>query len=155
MPNINTILARDEPAYPGDEQLERRIESLLRWNAAATVVRANLASDGIGGHLASYASAVTLYDVGFNHFFRGKAGAGPGDHVYIQGHVAPGIYARAFLEGRLSEADLDGFRRELRPQGGLASYPHPRLMSEFWEYPTVSMGIGPSTRSTTPASTAT
>ena len=136
---INTIPVADEPGYPGDEDLERRIRHLIRWNAAVMVARANRRFDGIGGHLATYASAATLYEVGFNHFFRGKAGGAFGDQVFFQGHASPGIYARAFLEGRLGEADLDGFRREVG--GGLPSYPHPRR-SDFWEFPTVSMGLG-------------
>ena len=135
---VNTIPAADEPAYPGDEDLERRIRHFIRWNAAVMVARANRRVDGIGGHLATYASAATLYEVGFNHFFRGEAD-GFGDQIFIQGHASPGIYARAFLEGRLTEADLDGFRREVG--GGLPSYPHPRR-SDFWEFPTVSMGLG-------------
>lgn len=133
---LNTIPVADEPPYPGDEAIERRIRHYIRWNAAVMVARANRRSDGLGGHLATYASAATLYEVGFNHFFRGKDG-GPGDQVFIQGHASPGIYARAFLEGRLHETDLDGFRREVA--GGLPSYPHPRR-SDFWEFPTVSMG---------------
>jgi pyruvate dehydrogenase E1 component len=140
---INTISPEQEPFFPGDEQLERRIRRLIRWNAVAMVLRANGRYAGIGGHLATYASAASLYEVGFNHFFRGKDGDGPGDQIFYQGHAAPGIYARAFLEGRLSEAQLDHFRRETPPQVGLSSYPHPRLMPDFWEFPTVSMGIGP------------
>ena len=136
---VNTIPAADEPPYPGDEDLERRIRRFIRWNAAVMVARANRRLDGIGGHLATYASAATLYEVGFNHFFRGKADGAHGDQVFIQGHASPGIYARAFLEGRLGEADLDRFRREVG--GGLPSYPHPRR-SDFWEFPTVSMGLG-------------
>ena len=136
---VNTIPATDEPPYPGDEDLERRIRRFIRWNAAVMVARANRRLDGIGGHLATYASAATLYEVGFNHFFRGKADGAHGDQVFIQGHASPGIYARAFLEGRLGEADLDRFRREVG--GGLPSYPHPRR-SDFWEFPTVSMGLG-------------
>jgi pyruvate dehydrogenase E1 component len=139
---INTISPEQEPFFPGDEELERRIRRLIRWNAVAMVLRANTRSPGIGGHLATYASAATLYEVGFNHFFRGKDGDA-GDHVFYQGHAAPGIYARAFLEGRLSEDQLDHFRREVVPGQGLSSYPHPRLMPDFWEFPTVSMGIGP------------
>lgn len=150
-PYVNTIPAEDEPWFPGDEHLERRIRAYIRWNAAVMVVRANAAADGIGGHLSTFASSAALYEVGFNHFFRGKSDGMPGDAVYIQGHAAPGIYARAFLEGRLDEADLDRFRREIdAPIGsppsdgrGLSSYPHPRLMPHFWEYPTVSMGLGP------------
>ncbi|MDA8058455.1 MAG: pyruvate dehydrogenase (acetyl-transferring), homodimeric type [Actinomycetota bacterium] len=141
-PYVNTIPPRDEPPYPGDLALERRLRALARWNAAAMVVNANHQADGIGGHLASYASAAALYEVGFNHFFRGRTDDQVGDHVYVQGHASPGIYARAFLEGRLSEHDLDGFRRELSADG-LPSYPHPRLRSDFWEFPTVSMGLGP------------
>jgi pyruvate dehydrogenase E1 component len=140
---INTISPEQEPFFPGDEGLERRIRRLIRWNAVAMVLRANSQYAGIGGHLATYASAATLYEVGFNHFFRGKDGDGPGDQVFYQGHAAPGIYARAFLEGRISEDQLDHFRRETPPQDGLSSYPHPRLMPDFWEFPTVSMGIGP------------
>ncbi|MGE3447795.1 MAG: pyruvate dehydrogenase (acetyl-transferring), homodimeric type [Microbacteriaceae bacterium] len=135
---LNTIPVADEPSYPGDEAMERRIRHYIRWNAAVMVARANRRTDGLGGHLATYASAATLYEVGFNHFFRGKDD-GPGDQVFIQGHASPGIYARAFLEGRLNETDLDGFRREVA--GGLPSYPHPRR-SDFWEFPTVSMGLG-------------
>ena len=140
---INTIPVADEPPDPGDEDLERRIRHLIRWNAAVMVARANHRFDGIGGHLATYASAATLYEVGFNNFFRGKADGAFGDQVFFQGHASPGIYARAFLEGRLDEADLDRFRREVGG-GGLPSYPHPRR-SDFWEYPTVSMGLGPLT----------
>lgn len=142
-PLTNTIPAEQEMPYPGDLELEARIRNLIRWNAVAMVVRANKHSDGIGGHLATYASAAELFEVGFNHFFRGREKGFDRDLVYIQGHASPGIYARAFLEGRLSEAQLRNFRRELKPEGGLASYPHPWLMPEFWEYPTVSMGLGP------------
>jgi pyruvate dehydrogenase E1 component len=143
-PYVNTIPAHEQPPFPGDRKLERRIKSLVRWNAMATVVRANRANDGIGGHISTYQSAATLYEVGFNHFFRGRGESGFGhDLVYFQGHASPGIYARAFLEGRLSEAQLLNFRRELAPGGGLSSYPHPWLMPEFWEFPTVSMGLGP------------
>jgi pyruvate dehydrogenase E1 component len=143
-PYVNTIPAAEEPEFPGDRELERRIKSLVRWNAMAMVVRANRREDGIGGHIATYQSAATLYEIGFNHFFRGRGESGfGGDLVYYQGHAAPGIYARAFLEGRLTEADLTNFRRELEPGGGLSSYPHPWLMPEFWEFPTVSMGLGP------------
>ncbi|MEN6494119.1 MAG: pyruvate dehydrogenase (acetyl-transferring), homodimeric type [Thermoguttaceae bacterium] len=142
-PYVNTIPADREPKYPGDRAIERRVKSILRWNAMAMVVRANRASPGIGGHISSYASAATLYEVGFNHFFRGKQGELPADQVFIQGHASPGIYARAFLLGRLSEQQLVNFRRELAPGGGLSSYPHPWLMPDFWEFPTVSMGLGP------------
>ncbi|MGE3163846.1 MAG: pyruvate dehydrogenase (acetyl-transferring), homodimeric type [Planctomycetota bacterium] len=141
-PYINSIAPEDEPAFPGDEQMERKIRRLVRWNAVAQVVRANQAHDGLGGHLASYASAASLYEVGFNHFFRGASEGDPGDQIYFQGHAAPGVYARAFLEGRLSAAQLDRFRREIGG-AGLSSYPHPRLMPEFWQFPTVSMGLGP------------
>jgi pyruvate dehydrogenase E1 component len=140
---INTISPEQEPSYPGDEALERRIRRLIRWNAVAMVLRANNRFPGLGGHLATYASAASLYEVGFNWFFRGKDDGRAGDQVFYQGHAAPGIYARAFLEGRLTEAQLDHFRRESPPQDGLSSYPHPRLMPEFWEFPTVSMGLGP------------
>ena len=141
-PYINTIPPEAEPDFPGDTHLEKRIRRFIRWNAAAMVIRANKAADGIGGHLSTFASSATLYEIGFNHFFRGKADGTPGDHVYIQGHATPGIYARAFLEGRLNEEQLNRFRREIG-EPGLSSYPHPRLMPEFWEYPTVSMGLGP------------
>jgi pyruvate dehydrogenase E1 component len=141
-PYINTIPAEQEAWFPGDEYIERRIRRFIRWNAAVMVVRANKEADGIGGHLSTFASTAVLYEVGFNHFFHGKGDGTPGDHVYFQGHAAPGIYARAFLEHRLDEDDLDHFRREITG-GGLSSYPHPRLMPDFWEYPTVSMGLGP------------
>jgi pyruvate dehydrogenase E1 component len=144
-PYVNTIPAGREPWFPGDEYLERRIRAYIRWNAAVMVTRANTASEGIGGHLATYASSASLYEVGFNHFFRGKDDGQAGDQVFIQGHAAPGIYARAFLERRFDEHRLDGFRFEIS-QGkgqGLSSYPHPRLMPDFWEFPTVSMGLGP------------
>jgi len=141
---INTIPPEREPWFPGDEHIERRIRAYIRWNAAIMVSRANK-SVGVGGHIATYASAASLYEVGFNHFFRGKElSGGMGDQVYFQGHAAPGIYARAFLEGRLTEANLDGFRQEKSHAPlGLSSYPHPRLMPDFWEFPTVSMGLGP------------
>ena len=141
-PYVNTIPAEEQAWFPGDEHLERRIRRFVRWNAAVMVVKANKAAEGIGGHLSTFASSAALYEVGFNHFFRGKSDGEPGDHVYFQGHAAPGIYARAFLERRLDEKHLDNFRRELSGHG-LSSYPHPRLMPEFWEYPTVSMGLGP------------
>ena len=140
---INTISPEQEPDFPGDEQLERRIRRLIRWNAVAMVLRGNNRFPGLGGHLATYASAATLYEVGFNWFFKGRDNGGPGDQIFYQGHAAPGIYARAFLEGRISEEQLDHFRRETPPQKGLSSYPHPRLMPDFWEFPTVSMGLGP------------
>ncbi len=141
---INTISPEREPWFPGDEDIERRIRAFIRWNAAIMVSRANKYL-GVGGHIATYASAASLYEVGFNHFFRGKdLASGMGDQIYFQGHAAPGIYARAFLEGRLTEQHLDGFRQEKsRAPFGLSSYPHPRLMPEFWEFPTVSMGLGP------------
>ena len=142
-PYINTIPPGKTPPYPGSREIERRIKSYVRWNAMAMVVRANLQSEGIGGHISTYASAATLYEVGFNHFFRGKDHPCGGDLVYFQGHASPGIYSRAFLEGRLTEAQLVNFRRELQPGGGLSSYPHPWLMDDFWQFPTVSMGIGP------------
>src|SRR3954453_4684319 len=141
-PYINTIPPESEPWFPGDEHIERRIRAFIRWNAAVMVSRANKRAKGIGGHLATYASSASLYEVGFNHFFRGKDDGQAGDQVYFQGHAAPGIYARAFLEGRLTEGQLDRFRQEIGG-GGLSSYPHPRLMPDFWEFPTVSMGIGP------------
>src|SRR3990172_8858004 len=128
---INTISPEQEPPFPGDEGIERRIRRMIRWNAVAMVLRANNRAPGIGGHLATYASAATLYEVGFNHFFRGKDAAGTGAHGFFQGHAAPGIYARAFLEGRLTEDQLDHFRQEVQPGRGLSSYPHPRLMPDF------------------------
>lgn len=142
-PYVNTIPVSEQPPYPGDGTIEWRIRSLVRWNAMAMVVRANKKYPGIGGHISTFASAATLYEVAFNHFFRGKDEDRSGDQVYIQGHAAPGIYARAFLEGRLSLTQLENFRREMEQGGGLSSYPHPWLMPDFWEYPTVSMGLGP------------
>src|SRR5436853_4058827 len=142
-PYINTIPAGQQPVYPGSREIERRIKSLVRWNALAMVVRANREESGIGGHISTYASAATLYEVGFNHFFRAKGADHNGDIIYFQGHASPGIYARAYLEGRIDENHLRNFRRELRAGGGLSSYPHPWLMPEFWEFPTVSMGLGP------------
>src|SRR6266478_1824772 len=142
-PYINTIPADKQAPYPGSREIERRIKSLVRWNAMALVVRANKHEPGIGGHISTYASAATLLEVGFNQFFRGPEAPGGGDQVYFQGHASPGIYARAFLEGRLTEAQLQNFRRELAPGGGLSSYPHPWLMPSFWEFPTVSMGLAP------------
>ncbi|MFN8028257.1 MAG: pyruvate dehydrogenase (acetyl-transferring), homodimeric type [Acidimicrobiia bacterium] len=139
---INTIPPEQEPWFPGDETIERRIRAYIRWNAMAMVDRSNHRFDGLGGHLSTFASAAALYDVGFNHFFRGKANGLAGDQVYYQGHAAPGVYARAFLEGRLTEDHLDRFRREVDGDG-LSSYPHPRRMPTFWEFPTVSMGLGP------------
>ncbi len=142
-PYINTIPAEEQPPYPGRREIERRIKSIIRWNAMAMVVRANKELSGIGGHISTYASAATLYEVGFNHFFKAKNDQQDGDVIYYQGHAVPGIYARAFLEGRLSIQNMENFRRELKPEGGLPSYPHPRLMSDFWEFPTVSMGLSP------------
>jgi pyruvate dehydrogenase E1 component len=142
-PYVNTIPHSMQPAFPGNQQLERRIKSLVRWNAIAMVVRANREEHNIGGHISTYASAATLYEVGFNHFFRARTPEFEGDTIYFQGHAAPGIYARAFLEGRLTAAKLENFRRELKPGGGLSSYPHPWLMPDFWEFPTVSMGLSP------------
>ncbi len=142
-PYINTITRDKQAPYPGNREIERVIKSVIRWNAMAMVVKANRNSHGIGGHLASYASAATLLEVGFNHFFKGKDAEQGGDMVFFQGHIAPGIYSRAFLEGRISEDQLHNFRRELNPKGGLSSYPHAWLMPDFWEFSTVSMGLGP------------
>jgi len=142
-PYLNTISFENQPIFPGDQEIERRIKSLVRWNALAMVVRANRVDHSIGGHISSFASAATLYEVGFNHFFRGRTPEFEGDTIYMQGHASPGIYARAFLEGRLSMKQLENFRRELREGGGLSSYPHPWLMPDFWEFPTVSMGLSP------------
>lgn len=139
---INTIAPEEEPYFPGNEEIEKRIRQIIRWNAAVMVSRANKAYDGIGGHISTYGSAASLYEVGFNHFFRGRDAEGGGDQVFIQGHAAPGIYARAYLEGRLTEDQLEHFRREATGEG-LSSYPHPRLMPRFWEFPTVSMGLSP------------
>jgi pyruvate dehydrogenase E1 component len=142
-PYLNTIPREEQVPYPGDRALERRIKSLVRWNAAAMVVRANKYDPNIGGHISSYASLATLGEVGFNHFFRGSIGNEPGDLIYWQGHASPGVYSRAFLEGRLTEDHLKNFRHELRDKPGLSSYPHPWLMPDFWQFPTVSMGLGP------------
>ena len=142
-PYVNSIPPERQPAYPGDEALEGKIRSIIRWNAMAMVVAANREADGIGGHISTYASAVTLYEVGFNHFFRGPNHPDGADIIYFQGHAAPGIYARAYVEGRLTDAQIHDFRRELTPSGGLSSYPHPWLMPDFWQFPTVSMGLGP------------
>lgn len=142
-PFINSIPKDQQPKYPGGREIERRIKSIIRWNAMAMVVRANKERPGIGGHISTFASAATLYEVAFNHFFRGKDEGNDGDQIYFQGHAAPGIYARAFLEGRLTKEQLENFRGELKPGGGLSSYPHPWLMPGFWEFPTVSMGLGP------------
>jgi pyruvate dehydrogenase E1 component len=142
-PYTNTIPVDEQPQYPGNREIERRIKSIIRWNAMAMVVRANREDSSIGGHISTFASAATLYEVGFNHFFRGRGEDYSGDQIYFQGHASPGMYARAFVEGRLTEQNLLNFRREMREGGGLSSYPHPWLMPEFWEYPTVSMGLGP------------
>jgi len=139
---LNTISKAQEPDYPGDRSLERRNEAYIRWNALAMVVQANRTNSEYGGHIATYASAATLYEVGFNHFWRARSAAHPGDMIFMQGHSSPGIYARAYLEGRLDEGQLQRFRQEVRG-GGLSSYPHPKLMPEFWQFPTVSMGLGP------------
>ncbi|MCS6885964.1 MAG: pyruvate dehydrogenase (acetyl-transferring), homodimeric type [Acidobacteriota bacterium] len=141
-PYINTISPEQEPPFPGDEEMELRIRRIIRWNAVAMVIRANMQHPGLGGHLSTYASSASLYEVGFNHFFRGKDAEGGGDQIFYQGHAAPGIYSRAFLEGRITEEQLNHFRRETSGKG-LSSYPHPRLMPDFWEFPTVSMGLGP------------
>ncbi|MEI6216617.1 MAG: pyruvate dehydrogenase (acetyl-transferring), homodimeric type [Actinomycetes bacterium] len=141
---INTIPPSAEPEFPGDEAIEQRIRRIMRWNAAIMVHRAQRPGIGVGGHISSYASSASLYEVGFNHFFRGQDHPGGGDQIFFQGHASPGMYARAFMEGRLTEHQMDGFRQELSHEGGgLSSYPHPRLMPEFWQFPTVSMGLGP------------
>jgi pyruvate dehydrogenase E1 component len=142
-PYINTIPASEEPSYPGSREIERRIKSIIRWNAMAMVVRANRVENGIGGHISTYASAATLYEVGFNHFFKAPSADSYGDLVYFQGHASPGIYSRAFLEGRLSIEQLKNFRHEIHEGGGLPSYPHPKLKPDFWQFATVSMGLGP------------
>ncbi|NQV26208.1 MAG: pyruvate dehydrogenase (acetyl-transferring), homodimeric type, partial [Rhodopirellula sp.] len=144
-PYINTIPPQDQPPYPGDRALERRIKSIIRWNAMAMVVRANRDYSGVGGHISTFASCATLYEVGFNHFFHARTEDHTGDLVYFQGHSSPGVYSRAFLEGRLTEDNLLRFRREIPRGGGLSSYPHPWLMPDFWQFPTVSMGLGPIT----------
>ncbi|HEX4870594.1 MAG TPA: pyruvate dehydrogenase (acetyl-transferring), homodimeric type, partial [Moraxellaceae bacterium] len=141
-PYLNTIATRDEAPLPGDLFMERRLRSLIRWNALAMVMRANATDDDLGGHIATFASSATLYDVGFNHFFRAPNADFGGDLIYYQGHSAPGIYARSFLEGRISEQQLENFRREVAGKG-LSSYPHPWLMPDYWQFPTVSMGLGP------------
>src|SRR5580704_17296477 len=142
-PYVNTIRVEDAVPYPGDRAMERRIKSLIRWNAMAMVLRQNKYDHGIGGHISTYPSLAPLLEVGFNHFFHAKYGEEPGDLIYFQGHASPGVYARAFLEGRLTEEHLKNFRHELRDTPGLSSYPHPWLMPDFWRFPTVSMGIGP------------
>ncbi len=140
---VNTIPRRSEPEFPGDEAMEERISDIIRWNAAVMVTRANIKHNGLGGHISTFASAAELLDVGFNHFFQGRDDNRSGDQIYFQGHASPGIYARAFLEGRITESQMDNFRQEVKRGEGLSSYPHPRLMPDFWEFPTVSMGIGP------------
>src|SRR5713101_7140273 len=142
-PYLNTIRVEEEVPYPGDRLLERHIKSLIRWNAMAMVHRQNKKDPGIGGHISTYSSLATLLEVGFNHFFHATYDGQPGDFVYFQGHASPGVYARAFLEGRLTQQQLENFRHELRDTPGLSSYPHPWLMPDFWRFPTVSMGIGP------------
>src|SRR6267142_2855231 len=142
-PYQNTISVRQQPPFPGSQEMERRIKSLVRWNALAMVIRANKIQEGIGGHISTFASAATLYEVACNHFLRARTEEGDRDIVYFQGHAAPGMYSRAFLEGRIPKQKLENFRRELKPGGGLSSYPHPWLMEDFWEFPTVSMGLGP------------
>jgi pyruvate dehydrogenase E1 component len=142
-PYVNTITKDKQAAFPGNRDIERRIKSIIRWNAMAMVVRANKMADGVGGHISTFASSATLYEIGFNHFFRASPTTFSGDLVYFQGHASPGIYARAFLEGRLTEENLKNFRRELQPVQGLSSYPHPWLMPNFWQFPTVSMGLAP------------
>jgi len=142
-PYINTIPIEKQPPFPGNREIERRIKSIIRWNAMAMVIRANRLETGLGGHISTYASAATLFEIGFNHFFRGKNEHHEGDIVFFQGHASPGIYARAFLEGRLTLEQLENFRQELKPGGGLSSYPHPWLMPGFWQYPSVSMGLAP------------
>src|SRR5690349_24540758 len=142
-PYQNTIPSKTQAPFPGSQEMERRIKSLVRWNALAMVIRANKIQEGIGGHISTFASAATLYEVAFNHFLRARTEDGDRDIVYFQGHAAPGVYARAFLEGRIPQSKLEHFRRELASGGGLSSYPHPWLMPHFWEFPTVSMGLGP------------
>src|SRR3954467_8656894 len=141
-PYVNTIPVEDEPPHPGDRAVEHRIRSAIRWNAVATVLRANKESSELGGHIASFQSAATLYDTGFQHFWHAPSAGHGGDLVMMQGHSSPGIYARAFLEGRLTEEQMDSFRQEA-DGSGLSSYPHPWLMPDFWQFPTVSMGLGP------------
>ncbi|SVC14215.1 uncharacterized protein METZ01_LOCUS267069, partial [marine metagenome] len=142
-PFLNTILPGQQPEYPGNRELEKQIKSIVRWNAMAMVVKANKETAGIGGHISTYASAATLYEVAFNHFFKGPDHPNGQDLVYYQGHASPGIYARAYLEGRLNKENLHNFRRDLSSAGGLSSYPHPYLMPNFWQFATVSMGLGP------------
>ncbi|HAT04516.1 MAG TPA: pyruvate dehydrogenase (acetyl-transferring), homodimeric type, partial [Aeromonas salmonicida] len=141
---INTIPSSDEPAYPGDLEMERRIRAIIRWNAMMIVLRASKKDLDLGGHMSSFASSATIYEVCYNHFFRARSEKDGGDLVYFQGHISPGIYARAFAEGRLTEDQLDNFRQEVDGKG-IPSYPHPKLMPDFWQFPTVSMGLGPIT----------
>ena len=140
-PYVNTIPPSEQPRYPGNVALEKRIENIVRWNAMAMVLRAQDRGSGVGGHIATYASAATMMEVGFHHFFRKSSENYGGDLVVFQPHAAPGVYARSFVEGRSSETRLDNFRRELQPGGGLSAYPHPRLMPNFWQAPTASMGL--------------
>ena len=142
-PFLNTILPEQQPEYPGDRDLERKIKTIVRWNAMAMVAKANKEKPGIGGHISTFASAATLYEVAFNHFFKGPDHPSGQDMIFFQGHASPGMYARAFLEGRLTETNLNNFRQELSEGGGLSSYPHPYLMPNFWQFATVSMGLGP------------
>ena len=142
-PYLNTISVEDQAPFPGDLEMERKIKSIIRWNAMAMVVNANRKHNGLGGHISTFASSATLYEVAFNHFYRGPTDDFSGDQVYFQGHASPGVYARAFVEGRLDEHHLQHFRQELAEGGGLSSYPHPYLMPDFWQFPTVSMGLGP------------
>ena len=142
-PFLNTILPGQQPEYPGNRDIERKIKSIVRWNAMAMVAKANKEKPGIGGHISTFASAATLYEVAFNHFFKGPEHPSGQDMIFFQGHASPGMYARAFLEGRLTETNLNNFRQELSPGGGLSSYPHPYLMPDFWQFATVSMGLGP------------
>ncbi|MDP7237646.1 MAG: pyruvate dehydrogenase (acetyl-transferring), homodimeric type, partial [Candidatus Latescibacteria bacterium] len=140
-PYINTIPPDKQPPYPGSHELEQRVRNIIRWNAMVMVVRANIKDKTLGGHIATYASVCNLYEVAFNHFFRGAGDGYDGDQIYFQPHSSPGVYARAYLEGRLTENHLNNFRQELRPGGGLSSYPHPWLMPDFWSFPTASMGL--------------
>jgi pyruvate dehydrogenase E1 component len=142
-PYFNTILRHEQPEYPGDLEMERLIRAHVRWNAMAMVVRANAGDLGVGGHISTFASLATLYEVGFNHFFRGGDGGRVADMMYFQGHASPGNYSRSFLEYRLDEQHLVNFRQELQKHPGLSSYPHPYLMPDYWQFPTVSMGLGP------------
>ena len=142
-PYTNTIPLKDQPKYPGNRELERKIKNIVRWNAMAMVVKANRGDADVGGHISTFASEATMLEVGFNHFFKAPTENSPGDLIFFKGHAAPGIYARSFLEGTFNENQLKNFRRELAKEGGLSSYPHPRLMRNYWQFPTVSMGLGP------------